>query len=196
LTSLQSLAEGLSKQLAIQNKQLGGTSPINTNSTVYGRESALMSQNSGEYSSMTDLNVTIDSEGWQQYYLSLGDHVHQLGYDTYRKNVKVKRYVRTVKYDTKPVDYTCAIWPIGADSYQTRTFSLSYPPFSSFNWNYLDLMISGYQEGMTDNLRFWRTRYLLIPMENIPQSSIAQLNPSGAELEELELIVVGMRDFI
>lgn len=208
LTSLQSLAEGLSKQLAIQNKQLssGGGSP-SANATVYGRESVLISQNSGtEFSSMTDLNVTIDSvsslnfnnfkEGWQQYYLSLGDHVHQLGYDTYGKNVKVKRYVRTVKYDTKPVDYTCAIWPLGSDSYQTRTFSLSYPPFSSFNWNYLDLLISGYQEGMTDNLRFWRTRYLLIPMESIPASAVAQLNPSGAELDDLELLVAGMSFFL
>lgn len=72
LTSLQSLAEGLSKQLAIQSKQMAESIVPNA-STVYGRESALMSQNSGgDFSSMTDLNVTIDSEGWQQYYLSLG----------------------------------------------------------------------------------------------------------------------------
>jgi hypothetical protein len=62
LTSLQSLAEGVSKQLAIQNKQLAGGSSPTANTTVYGRESALISQTSGaEFSSMTDLNVTIDS---------------------------------------------------------------------------------------------------------------------------------------
>jgi len=56
----------------------------------------------------------------------------------------------------------------------------------------LDLLISGYQEGMTDNLRFWRTRYLLIPMESIPASAVAQLNPSGAALDEEELVVAGL----
>lgn len=71
LTSLQSLADGLSKEVALKNKQLG-----NSARKVYLPESALMSQNSGsdfKTSSMTDLNVTIDAEGLQQYYLSLGE---------------------------------------------------------------------------------------------------------------------------
>jgi len=70
LTSLQSLAEGLSKQLAIQNKQLAGGGSPTANATVYGQESALLSQNTGtQFSSMTDLNVTIDSVWNPSYFV-------------------------------------------------------------------------------------------------------------------------------
>lgn len=56
----------------------------------------------------------------------------------------------------------------------------------------MDLMISGYGETMVDDLRYWRTRYLLVPMESMPQTSMALLNPSGEALEEEELFVAGI----
>lgn len=131
----------------------------------------------------------------QQYFLSLGDHVHQLGYDASGQNVEVKRYVRRVFYNTDAISYKCAIWPKNMEFYTPKTLQFAYPPLGSYNWNYLDHLISGYQEEMTESLRFWRTRFLLIPMENVPHSNTL-LNPSNENLDEEELRLAGFHKFI
>ncbi|RKO93162.1 hypothetical protein BDK51DRAFT_18831, partial [Blyttiomyces helicus] len=127
------------------------------------------------------------------YYLSLGDHVHKLSYSG--KNLEIKRYVRRIAYNTDPLPYVCCIWPKNMDFYTPKTVSFSYPQLASYNWNYLDHLISGYQDEMTDALRFWRTRFLLVPMETIPQSN-SLMNPSNENLDEEELRLAGFNKFI
>ncbi|ORY00219.1 hypothetical protein K493DRAFT_392196 [Basidiobolus meristosporus CBS 931.73] len=127
------------------------------------------------------------------YYLSMGHHVHKLWYDNTGQNVEVKRYVRRLAYTMKPISYSCVVWPKFMDSYQPRQVSFHYPVLSQYNWNYLDHLISGYQDEMTDSLRFWRARFALIPMEIVPSNHLT--NPSNENLDEEELRLAGFFKF-
>jgi hypothetical protein len=118
------------------------------------------------------------------YFLCLGDHVHRLFYDSSGNNIEVKRYTRRVTYNTDPISYPCAIWSKNTLGYQTRNVTFSYPALSSYNWNYLDHLISGYQDELTDALRFWRIRFLLIPLEHAPSPSHSSLHENLDEEEE------------
>ncbi|KAJ3011603.1 vacuolar membrane-associated protein iml1, partial [Thoreauomyces humboldtii] len=129
------------------------------------------------------------------YYLSLGDHVHKLSYDASGQNVEVKRYVRKVTYSTLPIHYACGIWRKNDGSYRPRQLTFTHPPVTLYNWNYLDHLISGYQEELTENLRFWRTRFLLIPLESVGHMNTF-LNPHNEDLDEEEVRVVGFEKFI
>ena len=64
----------------------------------------------------------------------------------------------------------------------------------SYTITILDL-ISGYQDEMTDALRFWRTRFLLIPMDSIPKTN-SHLNPSNENLDDEELRIAGFNKFV
>ncbi|KAK7957364.1 Vacuolar membrane-associated protein iml1 [Apiospora aurea] len=39
------------------------------------------------------------------------------------------------------------------------------------NWNYIDSYLAGHTDEMTENLRFWRARFVLIPMSSRPYST-------------------------
>lgn len=80
--------------------------------------------------------------------------------------------------------------------YAPRSVAFSFPALSSYNWNYLDHLISGYQDQMTDALRYWRIRFLLIPLETAPSSFVSS-NTSGADkLDEEEERIVGFTKFM
>jgi hypothetical protein len=128
------------------------------------------------------------------YFLCLGDHVHRLFYDSSGNNIEVKRYTRRVTYNTDPIGYTCAIWSKNTLGYQTRNVTFSYPALSTYNWNYLDHLISGYQDELTDALRFWRIRFLLIPLEHAPSPSHSNL--LHEQLDEEEERLLGFQKFM
>ncbi|KAI9090277.1 hypothetical protein DFS34DRAFT_585200 [Phlyctochytrium arcticum] len=148
-----------------------------------------------------NLNASLSSESLPSfpisvpYYLSLGNHVHRLFYDASGQNVEVKRYVRKITYSTLPVPYACGIWRKNDQFYRPKRLTFTYPPVILYNWNYLDHLISGYQEEMTENLRFWRTRFLLIPLETTSNLN-PFLNPQGENLDDEEIRLVGFEKFI
>eukprot|EP00833_Pecoramyces_ruminatium_P015698 jgi/Orpsp1_1/1189730/evm.model.d7180000074061.1 len=131
----------------------------------------------------------------QQYYLSLGDHLHKLYYDSTRQNIEIKRYVRKINYSTNPFTYKCSIWPKSQDFYQTRTITFKYPSLATYNWNYLDHFISGSQKDTADSLEFLSARFILIPLDTVPQNSTL-LNPTNEQLDEEELRIAGFSKFI
>eukprot|EP00842_Homolaphlyctis_polyrhiza_P005619 jgi/Hompol1/6058/HPOL_000270-RA len=129
------------------------------------------------------------------FYVSLGDHVHRLFYDASGNNVEVKRYIRRIGYDTDGISYSCAIWRKNMPGYENKTINFSYSSLATYNWNYLDHLIAGYQEEMTDALRYWRARFLLIPTESVSTASnlVGQI---GDALDEEEVRIVGFNKFI
>ncbi|KAI8576187.1 hypothetical protein K450DRAFT_274948 [Umbelopsis ramanniana AG] len=100
-------------------------------------------------------------------YLSMGHQVHKLTFDSSGQNVEVRRYVRQIKYATDKTIYHCAIWPKHINGYGQKTVTFNYPNLV-YAWNYLDHLVAGYQEELTDNLRFWRSRFIVVPMERLP----------------------------
>lgn len=137
--------------------------------------------------SSLDENGTMDEKlKWKHmvWWLSMGHQVHQLTFDSSGQNVEVRRYVRIINFDTKKIPYKCEIWPKNVSSYRTKTISFNYPGLL-YAWNYLDHLVAGYQEDLTDNLRFWRARFIVIPRETLP-SNISLSAPSDDPLDEEE----------
>lgn len=58
----------------------------------------------------------------------------------------------------------------------------------NFNYNYLDELISGEQNALTEDLRYWRTRFILIPSE---RSAPVIQAPTGENLNEQEVHIAG-----
>lgn len=101
------------------------------------------------------------------WWLSMGYQVHHLTFDPSGQNVEVRRYVRMIDFDINKMNYKCAIWPKNMPTYRPKSSTFSYPSLL-YGWNYLDHLVAGYQEELTDNLRFWRARFIVIPRESLP----------------------------
>ena len=130
----------------------------------------------------------------EHVYLSMGQQIHKLVYDRNAQNVDVKRYVKRVQYATDEITYKCEISTKDSYEFSIRYVAFLYPSIGSYNWNYLDHVVSGYQEELTESLRFWRTRFILIPMETVTSNNF--LNPSNESLSEEEIRLAGFLKFI
>ncbi|KAI8835093.1 hypothetical protein BC829DRAFT_422113 [Chytridium lagenaria] len=129
------------------------------------------------------------------FFLSLGDHVHRLFFDASSKNVEVKRYTRKIAYDTKSYQYSCSIWPEHMNGYSFRSLSFAFSNLNEYRWNQLDNLISGHLNEMDEQFRYWRTRFLLIPLENAPQMNSFPV-PFNENFDEEELRLAGFNRFI
>ncbi|KAJ3248229.1 vacuolar membrane-associated protein iml1 [Chytriomyces hyalinus] len=125
--------------------------------------------------------------------LSLGDHLHRLTFDPTGKNVEVKKYTRLTRYSQEAYTYKCMIWPNNMPEFTETNAVFMYPLLSNYSWNYLDHWIAGFWDDMTEALRFWRARFILIPLESV--QSI--YNPfEGIKLEEEDLRIAGFNRFV
>ncbi len=53
----------------------------------------------------------------------------------------------------------------------------------------LDMLVAGYEYQFNDSLRYWRTRFVVIPTDEIPPANVA---PSGETLNDEEIRLMGM----
>ncbi|KXN66878.1 hypothetical protein CONCODRAFT_19988 [Conidiobolus coronatus NRRL 28638] len=134
---------------------------------------------------------------YKPYYLIMGNHVHRLFYDNQGQNIQVKRFVKRIEYNTSSINYKCNVWYSTGHHYELRNLSFSYPQLNTYNWNYLDHLISGYQDDLTDGLRFWRARFVILPNDSLPNPNLfAQDNQLLDTLDEEELRVAGFLKFL
>ncbi|RKP25108.1 hypothetical protein SYNPS1DRAFT_29150, partial [Syncephalis pseudoplumigaleata] len=132
------------------------------------------------------------------HYLSMGHQIHRLVYDPVNRNVEVKRYVRKLDYAPDPMAYRFAVWPKAREGFESKSVRFNYPQVSLYNWNYLDHLVAGYQEEMTESLKFWRTRFILIPTETVATNNhtLANITPSDDQLNEEEMRLNGFARFL
>ncbi|KAI9713028.1 MAG: vacuolar membrane-associated protein iml1 [Bogoriella megaspora] len=103
-------------------------------------------------------------------FMSIGNTIHQLLLVA-GGEVEIKRFQRkpttavVPSLDTKQGwQYKPLIKTMLSDVYEPRQLSLEKPE-PELNWNYIDNFLAGYEEGFSDVLRFWRARFVLIPVE-------------------------------
>lgn len=142
-----------------------------------------------------DTGMWTHSSLGKHVYLSLGDHVHHLAFDSLAQNIEVKRYVLKGSRASSTASYQFAIWPNEGPHFRSVSVQFEDSRLISYNWNYLDHLIAGYQDEMTDALRFWRTRFLLIPADNPPLQASLML-PTNETLDEEELRLAGFSKFL
>jgi hypothetical protein len=102
-------------------------------------------------------------------FLSMGNTIHQLSCVN-STEVEVNMFIRKV---TSSIDnnlndvirkYRPAISTTLDNDYNSRELLLGMPK-DEYNWNYVDSYIAGQDEEMTEGLRFWRARFVLIPVQ-------------------------------
>jgi hypothetical protein len=129
-------------------------------------------------------------------FMCVGNTIHQL-VCLAGGEVEVKRYSRkpttalqsSAGIDT-PFPYKPYIRTALEEKYESREVILR-PPNSFHNWNLIDNFLAGYQDELSDILRFWRARFVLIPVE-IPSMNRRAL-PMLAEDSEEEVRLEGIR---
>ena len=115
-------------------------------------------------------------------FMSMGSQIHQLICDL-EYNVEVKRYVRKptapiseVGAKTTYSKYTPYIRTVLCKEYVPKTIDFRNGNHE-YNWNYVDQFIGGYESNFTEQLKFCRSRFLLIPNDP-PQSARRANHPS------------------
>jgi len=121
--------------------------------------------------------------------LSMSNQIHRISYNRSAGAIDVKRYVRKSRYALDAIQYSCCVWPRHLPGYQVVSAKFSYPDSSAYNWTYLDSLIAGYaEEELVEGLRYWRTRFVLVPAEGKPPPMRA---PSGENLDDEEIRLMG-----
>lgn len=124
-------------------------------------------------------------------FMAVGNTIHQLSCVN-ETEVEVTIYVRkatepTKQYDSSGAIYKPAIRTLMDPDYETAEIDIITPKVER-NWNYIDSFIGGHFDEMSESLRFWRARYVLIPTT----SSKDLTNPKYADNEE-EVRLEGIR---
>jgi hypothetical protein len=130
-------------------------------------------------------------------FMCVGNTIHQLVCAA-GGEVEVKRFSRkpttalqsSAGIDT-PFPYKPFIRTAFEDKYQSRDIILR-PPRKEYNWNFIDTFLAGYHDEFSDILRFWRARFVLIPVE-IPSLHRRTMPQGVNEDSEEEIRLEGIR---
>ena len=106
---------------------------------------------------------------------------------------------------TQLFEYQCLIWPKLGVGYTQMATTFSPHGMERYGWNRyvcalcgcivadgggrLDMLVAGYETRFHESLRYWRTRFVVIPTDESPHASVA---PSGEKLNEEETRLLGM----
>ena len=127
------------------------------------------------------------AEDGASIFMSMGNTIHQLSCVN-GTEVEVNMFVRKPTASSAsnpgsvtPTVYNPAIRTTLAEQYESRKIILGKPR-GEYNWNYVDTFTAGFDEEMSENLRFWRARFVLIPVERPTQSQRRQGEDNEEEI--------------
>ncbi|KAG8597092.1 hypothetical protein GDO81_002161 [Engystomops pustulosus] len=105
------------------------------------------------------------TEEENQYWLSMGRTFHKVTFKD--KIITVTRYLPKYPYESAQISYTYNLCPSHSGSdYVSSWVEFSHERLEDYKWNYLDQYIcsAGSEDfSLIDSLKFWRTRFLLLP---------------------------------
>ncbi|TFK72729.1 hypothetical protein BDN72DRAFT_957080 [Pluteus cervinus] len=119
-------------------------------------------------------------------YLSMSNEIHRISYTG--EAIQVRRYVRRMPATPK-FKYQCLIWPKLGGGYTEVATSFASHGLEDYGWNRLDMLVAGYEHHFNESLRYWRTRFIVIPTTEPPQIN---LGPSGEVLNDEEMRILGI----
>ncbi|XP_041453714.1 GATOR complex protein DEPDC5-like [Lytechinus variegatus] len=101
----------------------------------------------------------------KEYVLSIGRIFHKLCLHSERKTISVTIYKPRHPSLCEPIQYTYQLWSVQNEGYSPIQTTFRHEEIERYNWNYLDNYISSHDSefSLVDSLKFWRSRFLLIP---------------------------------
>ncbi|OJD40230.1 vacuolar membrane-associated protein iml1 [Diplodia corticola] len=135
-------------------------------------------------------------EAGASIFMSLGSTIHQLVCVS-AGEVEVKRFHRKPAAEIAssdrakpPFTYQPLIRTALDEKYEFQEFPLKNPR-DEYNWNFIDSYLAGYEQDFSDTLRFWRARFVLIPVD-IPPNPRRHLSMLAEDSDE-EIRLEGIR---
>ncbi|KAK7038281.1 DEP domain-containing protein [Favolaschia claudopus] len=119
-------------------------------------------------------------------YLSMSNEIHRISYTD--EAIQVRRYVRRMPL-TRPFKYECLIWPKLGGGYTEQSLTFTSHGLENYGWNSLDMLVAGYEHQFNESLRYWRTRFVVIPTTEPPSSNI---EATGEQLNDEETRMLGI----
>ncbi|TPX07327.1 uncharacterized protein E0L32_010749 [Thyridium curvatum] len=128
------------------------------------------------------------AEDGTSVFMTVGNIIHQLSCVN-GSEVEVNIYIRkstdsAFSGDGRMPVYKPAIRTILDRSYETAHIDIITPRVER-NWNYIDSYLAGHHDEMTENLRFWRARFVFIP--------IPCKGPAASDQDQEECRLEGIR---
>ncbi|KAK1776089.1 hypothetical protein QBC45DRAFT_228926 [Copromyces sp. CBS 386.78] len=106
------------------------------------------------------------AEDGTSIFMSVGNTIHQLSCvngTEIEVNIFVRKPIASPElYDDRYL-YKPAIRTLLDHGYKTLPFDM-VAPTPDRNWNYVDAFVAGHNDELSEHLRFWRARFVLIPM--------------------------------
>lgn len=118
-------------------------------------------------------------------FLSMSNEIHRISYNG--EAIQVRRYVRRMP-PTQPFHYKCLVWPKLGVGYTELSTTFGQNGLENYVWNRLDMLIAGYEHQFSESLRYWRTRFIIIPTTDAPPPTTGA---SGEKLNDEEIRLLG-----
>lgn len=137
---------------------------------------------------------------YEPVFLSMSNEIHRISYTG--ETIQVTRHVRRMT-KAVPFEYQCLMWPKLGVGYTEQTITFTTHGLENYGWNRwgffcqlptdptigrLDMLVAGYEQQFNESLRYWRTRFVVIPAE-LPMSNIG---PSDEKLNDEEIHILGI----
>ena len=129
----------------------------------------------------------------RDYVVSMGNIIHHLKLVNMME-VVVKRYSLREPYIAKPLTYRYNLWAHNLHDYSLSQTTFSLELASRYNWNNLDRYIvceKGFNQ-FNEQMKYWRTRFLLLPIRPAPYSTSPPIYDSMKQIESFLKFLEGM----
>lgn len=119
-------------------------------------------------------------------FLSMNNEIHRISYTG--EAIQVRRYVRRM-LAAKSFEYQCLIWPKLGGGYGELLTKFSSHGLENYGWNRIDMLVAGYEQNFNESMRYWRTRFVVIPTSEPPMVNAGLV---GEKLNDEEIRLLGM----
>ncbi|TFY54929.1 hypothetical protein EVG20_g9506 [Dentipellis fragilis] len=116
----------------------------------------------------------------------MSNEIHRISYTG--EAIQVRRYVRRMP-PSQPFEYKCLIWPKLGVGYTELSTRFTSHGLENYGWNRLDMLVAGYEHQFNESLRYWRTRFVVIPTAEPPSTNVG---PAGEKLNDEEIRILGI----
>ncbi|TYZ61536.1 hypothetical protein PybrP1_006860 [[Pythium] brassicae (nom. inval.)] len=113
--------------------------------------------------------VTVDESGSETggnvFRVSMGHRIHEITFNEETQTIDVKRYLQKAKVrsDVDIMEYRYSLWSPVAHAFLSVSQEFRKYPLLEYAWNYLDQLICGYYDEMSEAIRYKRILYCVVP---------------------------------
>lgn len=113
--------------------------------------------------------VTVDESGSETagnvFRVSMGHRIHEITFNEETQTIDVKRYLQKAKVrsDVDIMEYRYSLWSPVAHAFLSVSQEFRKYPLLEYAWNYLDQLICGYYDEMSEAIRYKRIMYCVVP---------------------------------